>query len=525
LPGGGLWQVAVQWPDINIVRHETGRVSERGFDPVPIALRALAGGTVPLALLLTGGAAAAQPQDVASLVYTSGTLAMPKACMISHDSIMFVATSVLERFAATEDERMVSYLPLSHIAAAMLDIYGAAIVGFAVTMAQPDAQKGSLVHTMRAARPTIFFGVPRVYEKLSEKMRAVGAASGCCVRGISRWAKRVGAAATRAEEVGEPAPWGYAAARLMAFNLVRDALGLDACRFLVSAAAPVAPETLAYFASLNMPIHEVYGMSETTGPATACMPDRRRTGTCGRTLPGMEVAVFRVFTAADGSLACDTASEPLPAGAEGEVCMRGRHIMVGYKDDVAATAAAIDGRGWLHSGDLGRLDDDGFLTITGRAKELIKTAGGENIPPLRLENTIKEELAAVSHAVVVGDRRRYLVVLLALRTEMDGGGLPTPTLDATATAALAAAGCTAATVSEAATSAAFRAYIDAGLRRANDRAISNAQAVQYWHLLPRDLSVPGGELTPTLKIKRSVVTRMYAADIDAMYAAPTSAAL
>jgi long-chain-fatty-acid--CoA ligase ACSBG len=399
------------------------------------------------------------------------------------------------------------------VAAALLDIYGPMIVGFAITFAQPDALKGSLVDTLRLVRPTIFFGVPRVYEKIMERMLEFGNRSHCCIRSISRWAKRVGTAATSAEEAGEAPPWGYSLAKFLVYDRVRDALGLDACRFLVSAAAPMAPETLAYFASLNMPVHEVYGMSETTGPSTACLPGARKTGTCGRPLPGMELGVFPLR---DTLLATHGAMQ-LPPGVEGEVCMRGRHIMVGYKDDETNSAASIDELGWLHSGDLGIIDTDGFLRITGRAKELIKTAGGENVPPLMIENVIKEELKAVSHAVVIGDRRRFLMVLLGLRTTTDPLGTPTDHLDSQALAVARDIGSSASSASEAVTDPAFTKYINEGIRRANSRAISQAQHVQKWRIISHDLSVNTGELTATLKIKRSVVAERFRELIEDTY--------
>ncbi|RYG43012.1 hypothetical protein EON68_01050, partial [archaeon] len=293
--------------------------------------------------------------------------------------------------------------------------------------------------------------------------------------------------------------------------------GLDQCRLLVSGAAPLAPDTLNYFAALHMPVHEVYGMSETTGPITACLPGMRKTYTSGRVLPGVELAIFPL----DESMTVgDTSIDPrtIQSGMEGEICMRGRHVMVGYKDDEENSRAAIDGRGWLHSGDIGRLDADGYLTITGRAKELLKTVGGENIAPLLIENVVKEELRAVSYAVVIGDRRRFLSILLALRCAHDSHGNPLPQLDALALQCAREAGSDATTPEEAAACPAFRKYIDDGVRRANARAISNAQQVRKWTLLPRDFGIDSGELTATLKLKRSVIMRMYADQVEAMYA-------
>jgi long-chain-fatty-acid--CoA ligase ACSBG len=478
-------------------------------------------------------AAAAAPGDVAMLVYTSGTMAAPKAVEITHDNAVFVARSVLSRFAAFADDSSVSFLPLSHIAAAMLDLVAPLLVGFCVTFAEPDAMRGALVNTLRDVQPTIFFGVPRVYEKMQEKMVEVGARSGACVAALARWAKRVGAAAAAADAAGAPppAPCALALARALVFAPVRRALGLARARILVSAAAPMQPSVLAYFDSLGMPVHEVYGMSECTGPATACLPGSRRVGTAGVPLPGMELATFAVPPGGDAG-----AGPRLPPGAEGEVAMRGRHIMRGYRDDGAATARAIDADGWLHSGDLGVVDADGFLRITGRIKELVKTSGGENVPPLLIENEVKDALRdVVSQVVLIGDRRKFLAVLLTLRSLADvtaglaagaadaavAGAARTGAgrvLDGPARAAFAAAGSAATTVDEAAACPAARAYIDAGVARANARALSRACVVQRWRVLPDDLSIAGGELTATLKIRRSEVAKKFAAEIEQLYA-------
>jgi long-chain-fatty-acid--CoA ligase ACSBG len=460
------------------------------------------------------------PEDVCTLVYTSGTTSMPKAVCITSDNISCIAAGVLDTFAVSEADRMVSYLPLSHIAAAILDIYGPLIVGFCVHFAAPDALKGSLVETLKQVRPSIFFGVPRVFEKMREKMLLVGQRGGCIMQALSRWAKRIGAAASRAEEAGGSRPWGYALANALVFSNVRKALGLDQCRGVFSAAAPMQPETLAYFASLSLPVHEAFGMSETTGPVTANLPKPgwRRTGTCGRAFPGLEMAIFS--PPGSGALA-KVPRTPLPPGVEGELCLRGRHIMAGYKDDVANTEAAIDEQGWLHTGDLGKVDAAGFLTITGRIKELIKTAGGEGVPPVFIENVVKEEIPAVSYAVLVGDNRKYLVVLLALRCRVDPASQePTGELDEVALSALRAAGVPkhVTRLTDAMGDMAVKAYINSGIQRANARAISNACRIQKWALTPREFAISTGELTATMKLKRSVIHKLFADVIEDLYA-------
>lgn len=250
-----------------------------------------------------------RPEHCCTLIFTSGTTGSPKGVMISHDNVTWTASTVLDVFAASVHERMVSFLPLSHVAAAMLDVYGPAIVGFCVYFADTDALKGSLVNTLRAVRPTVFFGVPRVYEKIMDRMLEFGRSKPVCVRWVSAWAKSIGSRACAADECRQARPWGFAAADFVVFRRVRAALGLDQCRALFSGAAPMQPHVLRYFRSLHMQVHELYGMSECTGPHSANLPSAFSTGTCGRPLPGMQMRLHN----------------PDAAGV-GEVCIRGRHV-------------------------------------------------------------------------------------------------------------------------------------------------------------------------------------------------------
>src|SRR6185436_15277378 len=206
-----------------------------------------------------------------------------------------------------------------------------------------------------------------------------------------RWARGKGLAGGYAAQQGAGMPMFYGLANKLVFSKVRKQLGLDRARMLVTSAAPIGKSTLEFFLSLGLPICEVYGMSECTGPATMSIPSKMRTGKAGFCPPGAEIRI------AD----------------DGEICMRGRHVFKGYFKDPAATAETLDGEGWLHSGDIGEMDKDGFLQITDRKKELIITAGGENIAPALVEGQIKS-IGVVSQAVVIGDRRRYLSVLLTL---------------------------------------------------------------------------------------------------------------
>jgi long-chain-fatty-acid--CoA ligase ACSBG len=453
--------------------------------------------------------AAQKPGECCTLIYTSGTTGNPKAVMITHDNITWTPQSVFGVLGAdfgAKEEHSISYLPLSHVAAQMLDIHMPIAVtatrgGFAtVHFARPDALKGSLKNTLTHVRPTLFFGVPRVWEKFAEAMQAVGAASTGLKKMLGNFAKGKALAKYEANQVGheggEPIFVGLAE---MILNKARIALGFDRCRFMMTGAAPISRDTLRYFGSLNMPVHELYGMSESTGPQTLSYPGHYLVGSCGPVLPGCEIRIDHV--------------EGRDKAGEGEILFAGRHIMLGYMKDEAKTREAIDDDGWLHSGDVGRIDSYGFLHITGRIKELLITAGGENIAPVPMEDAIKSKLPAISNVVMIGDRRKYNVCLITLRLKtLDDGSFTKELVGASLNI-----GSPAKTVDEAQKCDIWKKYIEAGITAANKDAVSNASRIQKFRILNTDFGVLTGELTATLKLKRPVVSAMYADVIESMY--------
>jgi len=293
----------------------------------------------------------------------------------------------------------------------------------------------------------------------------------------------------------------------LVFEKVKEALGLDRVKFCATAAAPIARETLDYFMSLYIPILEIYGMSECTGPQTVNRPGKHKTGSAGPAMPGTELKI----------------ADPDKDG-NGEICYRGRHIFMGYMHNDKATAETIDDDGWLHSGDVGKVDAEGFLYITGRIKELIITAGGENIPPVLIEDEIKKELPDVlANVMAVGDRKKFLSAVFTLKLANNPnaaqGEYPfSNELAPEAIKALTKAGIEGVTTLEQArASEAVLKYLQTGLDRANKRAISNAQKIQKFFVAPQDFSIEGNELTPTLKLKRRIVVEKYKDDIEKMY--------
>ncbi|CAM9925915.1 unnamed protein product [Pylaiella littoralis] len=440
---------------------------------------------------------AQKPGQCCSLIYTSGTTGQPKAVMISHDNVTWTAQVVAcQMFKWTHTERCISYLPLSHVAGQLLDLHAPMASGCLIHFALPDALKGSLVKTMRDVRPTTFLGVPRVWEKMYEKMQEVGRSINGTQKAISTWAKSKGLANAKLQEYGGGggAPCGFRIAHALVFSKVKENLGLDKARLCGTAAAPIAIETLEYFASLNIHIMEIFGQSECTGPMAVSTVDAWKMGSCGRPMLGTE-----------SKLAADT----------GELCYRGRNIFMGYMHNPEKTAETIDEDGWMHSGDIATFDEDeddriegpsGFVRITGRIKELIITAGGENVPPVLIENEFTAELPCISNCMVIGDKRKFLSILIALRTE------------ANSLTACEKIGSAATTVEEAKADPKWTEYINTAMKACNARTTSNAQRVAKWALLPTDFSVEGGELTETLKLRRGPASEKYSDIIDALYA-------
>ena len=451
------------------------------------------------------------PNKCCTLIYTSGTTGNPKGVMLSHDNILMEVKGISNSLdpwisdAAKSQDVCISYLPLSHIAAQMTDIFIPILAGAVVYFARPDALKGSLGATLQAARPTLFVGVPRVYEKIEEKMKSIGASVTGLKKKIGTWAKGVAYRGNQNKLEGKSMPCGWTLAHLLVLNKVRKALGLDRAKLLFTAAAPISKQTLDYFSSLDIPLLELYGMSESGGALTISTPDLQRPTSIGQLFCINE----HMFADQDED-------------GNGELCFRGRNVFMGYLANEAKTKETIDDDGWLHTGDVGRVDKDDFYYITGRIKELIITAGGENVAPVPIEENVKAELPLVAQAMVIGDKQRFLSILLTLQVVIDlETGLPTDELTPVAVAYLKSIGVEAKAASEIAKGEvpdALSKAIQKGIDTANKKAVNNASRVQKWKLLPLDFTTSGGELGPTQKLRRPQVLKMYKETIDAFYA-------
>ena len=453
-----------------------------------------------------------------SLIYTSGTTGSPKGATLTHDNLTWTATVSGKHFSFKPSCLGISYLPLSHISAQQLDCIVPLIFGHSIDIAPKDALKGNnLMQHIVHARPTYFLAVPRVWEKFKEGMEAQVAKAPFMKRVMFQISSRIAKATVpdfnalsaknelfpltlleRVRFVFERSLIGFL--ETVVFKKIKTAIGLDRCTLAASGAGPLNPEISLFFTGLNMSVIDLFGMSESSGPTALPNPVSQPAGSCGQAIPGTEIRIF----------------QPDEKG-EGEIVIKGRHLFRGYWGDEATTRKSIDKEGFFHTGDRGRLDEDGHLFLTGRIKELIKTSGGENIPPVKIEQTIKGELPIVSQAVVIGERRNFLTCLVTLKTEVDSDGSPTERLAPEVIEVVKSLSSSAITLQEASGDPKVMRFLMQGIHRANERADSQAQHVQKITVLPQDFSVANGQMTATLKLKRSVIEAKYQKEIHEMY--------
>ena len=424
------------------------------------------------------------PDDLATVLYTSGTTGDPKGVMLTHGNITSNVVAGLEVLPITEDDECLSFLPLSHIFERMAGHYcmmqAGAIINYAESIDTVAADMADL-------RPTVVLSVPRLYEKIYARVLEGGLSGSPTKRRIFAWARRTGerwVARTLAGEAVPPAlAVQYRLAMTLVFSKLRARVG-GRLRFFVSGGAPLSAEIARFFFAAGLPILEGYGLTETSPVIAVNRFGAARLGTVGKLLPGVEVMI----------------------APDGEILTRGPHVMKGYYNNPAATREAIDDAGWFHTGDIGQLDADGFLSITDRKKDIIVTAGGKNIAPQPIENMAKTS-KFVANAVVLGDRRRFPVMLVVPNLEnltawASQKGLPFA--DPASLLELT--------------------EVESKMEREvlkTLRDFAHFEVPKKLLLLPRDFTIETGELTPTLKVKRRVVERNYQRQIEALYADPT----
>mmetsp|Transcript_10573 Transcript_10573/g.17252 ORF Transcript_10573/g.17252 Transcript_10573/m.17252 type:complete len:737 (+) Transcript_10573:1790-4000(+) len=479
------------------------------------------------------------PDQCCALVFTSGTTGNPKAVMVSHDNVLYLTRSVksvVDKYIDYNQlHRSLSYLPLSHIAGIMTDILIPLTVsalcttwsGVEVTFARPyDLKAGSLGDRLRMTRPTMFLGVPRVWEKVQEKLVAIGSKTKGVKKKVVRWAKNKGLAYAENQQIGKDGrvPFLYGKAKKKVLNAIAEKLGLDKCVFGCSGAAPMKRETIKFFGALGIQINDLYGESECAGVCTMTEPQSHLWGCNGFPIPGIEVKIFHENNGTECPLAKDI-FDPKPE-EEGEICIRGRNVMLGYmsnpslgqehvNDIIKKNEATIDKQGWLHSGDKGCKGENQLIRITGRFKELIVTAGGENIPPVPIEEHLMSICPVLSNVVMIGDQRKYNTALVTLAAEGATGESPgTDQLLETHVRP----GVT--TISQAMKDPDFIQELTDAIKATNANGKicpSNAAKIQKFSILPTNFSIEQGLLTPTLKLRRSEITREFANTIEKMY--------
>jgi len=423
------------------------------------------------------------PEDTISLIYTSGTTGPPKGVVYSHNNIIWTLESI-QRFWAIEPQTLVSYLPLAHVAERFTSQWRGIADGHEVWLC-PDPNQ--LLPFLVEARPTFFVGVPRVWEKLMAGLRAgIAAEPEEAKRQMVQGAVEAAISAYRLRHEGKPVPEELATVVERAqplFVLLRSKVGLDRCTTAITSTAPCRPEVHEFWAALGMPLYEVWGMSELTGPATVVPMDDHQAPSIGRPMPGVEVRL----------------------GEDGELLVRGGNVMVGYYKEPGKTSEIIDAQGWVHSGDIAEPGPNGQFRIIDRKKELIITSAGKNISPANLESLAKSS-PIIGQAVAVGDSRNFISVLVVLDPQV-------------APAWAKARGIGATTMAELAEDPTVIEEVRRALTAGNTH-LSRVEQFKRFTILPTEWSPESEELTPTMKLKRRVIYSKYGPQIEAMYATP-----
>lgn len=419
-----------------------------------------------------------RPSDIATMIYTSGTTGFPKGVVFTHLNVLWTAESSRRGFDLPDNLRLVSYLPMAHIAERMSAHYLGMWLACQVYYC-PDLQQvlDYIIH----ARPQAFLGVPRVWEKFQNRL--LGRFAEDRRHKLIMWAVHNGERVVRARQLGKNPPVGSLIHWLLdrlVFGKVRRGLGMDELKVAVTTAAPSDPDMIVFFNAMGIPLCELYGLSECSGPATANRPTNNRIGTVGRPLPGVEIALAE----------------------DREVLISGGNVVAGYHRLPNETAQTFDEAGWLHTGDLGSIDSDGFLSIIGRKKDIIITAAGQNIAPSPIETALKSH-RLVAHVCLVGDTRPYLTAIVALDSEeapewAKSHGLPFRDLAGFAR----------------------MPEVVAAVQRAVDevnRKVSRVEQIKKFVIVPDEWAPEPGNVTPSLKLRRAFVLEKYSDSIDQMY--------
>jgi long-chain acyl-CoA synthetase len=428
---------------------------------------------------------AVRPDDVATLIYTSGTTGPPKGVELTHANLIAAFSAIADLLDMQPGDRITSYLPHAHIADRVSSHYANMVLGVQVTdVADPRA----IAEALPDVHPTTWLGVPRVWNKVKSGIETKLATEATGVKGrLALWAIDTGIRAARLTLAGKSVPPSLAFRRNIADRLVlaklRHALGLDQVRWAVIGAAPSPVETIEFVWGLGIPVFEVWGLSESVGCATSARPGANKVGSVGQALSGVEISV----------------------ASDGELLIRGPVVMRGYRHQPEKTADAIDADGWLHSGDIGTIDSQGFVTIVDRKKELLVNEAGKNLSPANIETAIQASSALIDQVVAFGDARPYVTALVVL--------------DSDAVAAQAAAlGMADPSLAAFAQSREAREMLTAAVIEGNSK-LSRVEQIKRFLIVGTPWEPGGDELTPTMKLKRKPIAEKYSAEIEKLYAA------
>jgi long-chain acyl-CoA synthetase len=426
---------------------------------------------------------AVTPDDPLTLIYTSGTTGPPKGVILTHRNLLFMLGAASRLLDIEPGQRGISYLPLAHVAERMTTHYlGLRFAGTVYFVREVSA----VLETLQEARPNTFMAVPRVWEKMHAALMAkVHATEDDRKRKLALRAIEVGTKKVRLEASGQHPSLGLRIQHLLfdrlVFSKIREGLGMDELRVALSGAAPISSDLLMFFKAIGIEVLEVYGMTESTAVITANQAGQVRIGTVGPPLPGVEVLI------AD----------------DGEILARGPNVTPGYLNRPDATAETLDADGWLHTGDLGVMDDNGYVRIVGRKKELIITAGGKNLSPNNIEESIKHTSPIIGQLCAVGDDRPFISALVVLDAEI----MP---------AWCEKQGIAFSSVAEAAEHPTVLAEVQRAIDAGNEH-LARVEQVRKWAIVPSEWTAESEELTPSLKLKRSVIHTKYADVIDGLY--------
>ncbi|MGI6874771.1 AMP-dependent synthetase/ligase [Amycolatopsis sp. 3B14] len=420
------------------------------------------------------------PDATAILVYTSGTTGPPKGAMISHANLVAAGRTFIDALGGGPDDEVLSYLPLCHIAERLTSVIDSVWAGSVVNFGEGGP---SFLNDLRDVQPTVFLGVPRVWEKMLAGTEIRMADASRLKRGLYRFWLKQGRRIAPRRMTGRLSAGDRIRlwlAEFLVFRALREKLGLVRVRTALSGAAPIAPQVLEYLWAIGVPVREGYGQTENTALATLTPDGDVRLGAVGKPLPGVEVRIAE----------------------DGEILTRSAGVFQGYFRNPEATAAAVDADGWLHTGDVGEIDADGFLRITDRKKDIIITAGGKNISPSEIENRLKVS-PFVREAIVIGDRRKYLTALIGIEAETVGNWATRRGLAYTTYADLSAKPEVVALVQQ---------VVDE-----TNREFSQVEQIKRVTLIGKELDHEDGELTATQKVKRRAIELRFEHEIEAMY--------